>query len=117
MKISDSEMEIMKVIWSKGEAVTTAQLLEELNTSWKHTTVLTFLKRLADKKALKVQRTGKTNLYSPLISEMEYSNMQAREYLSENHSGSVKNFLAALYNEKKPSRDELEEIKQWFEEV
>lgn len=117
MNISESEMEIMKIIWSSNEAVTTAYLLKTLNTGWKHTTVLTFLKRLCEKGVLKAERHGKTNCYLPIISEEEYKKRQTREFLSEIHSGSVKNFLTALYGEKKPSDKELNEIKQWFEGV
>lgn len=117
MKISESEMEIMKVIWKKNQAVTTAYILDNLNTSWKHTTVLTFLKRLTDKGAIKTERVGKTNYYSALVSEADYKNDQTREFLTELHSGSIKNFLTALYGDKRPTRDEMDEIKEWFEEV
>lgn len=118
MKISESEMEVMKIIWGKkGEAVTTAYILDSLKTPWKHTTVLTFLKRLCDKGVLRCERIGKANLYSPLISEREYKNAQTKEFMSELHSGSVKNFLTALYGDKRPTKDEINEIKEWFEGV
>lgn len=117
MMISKSEMEIMKIVWSENGPMTTAQILKSLNTTWKHTTVLTFLKRLTDKGVLKCERVGKTNCYYPLVSESEYKNEQTREFMSELHSGSVKNFLTALYSEKRPSKDEIEEIKEWFEGV
>ena len=117
MKISESEMEIMKIIWDKGEPVTTAYILDSLKTAWKHTTVLTFLKRLTDKGVLRCEKIGKTNCYSPLMSESEYKNAQTREFMSELHSGSLKNFLTALYGEKRPTKNEIDEIKEWFEGV
>lgn len=116
MRISDSEMEIMKLIWRENGAVTTAMLLDRLDNGWKQTTVLTFLKRLADKGALSIRREGKTNYYSPKISEADYKRQQTEAFLREVHAGSVKRFLAALYGGVKPSASEMEEIKQWFEE-
>ncbi|MFQ7291062.1 MAG: BlaI/MecI/CopY family transcriptional regulator [Monoglobales bacterium] len=116
MKISDSEMEIMRLIWKKNEAVSAAQLLEELDTDWKQTTVLTFLRRLVDKGVLSLRKEGKTNYYTPLISEDEYKTRQTRGFLKEVHSGSVSNFLTALYGGKKPNKAEMDELKKWFEE-
>ena len=116
MKISDSEMEIMRIIWRKNAEVSAAQLLDELTIRWKQTTVLTFLKRLVDKGILSVRKEGKTNYYSPLISENEYKTQQTRGFLKEVHSGSVSNFLTALYGGQKPDKEEMEELKKWFEE-
>ena len=117
MKISDSEMEIMRLIWKKNEAVSAAQLLEELDTDWKQTTVLTFLRRLVDKGVLSLRKEGKTNYYTPLISEDEYKREQTEEFLNETHKGSVKSLLTALFGAKEPDKKELEEIKEWFEEI
>ncbi len=117
MKISDSEMEIMKIIWSHDGAVTSAQISSELETEWKLTTILTFLKRLTDKGIISSEKAGKSNCYRALMTEKEYKSQQTEEFLEEFHSGSVKNFLAALFGDKKPSKKEIEEIKEWFEEV
>lgn len=117
MKISDSEMEIMKIIWAHDDAVTSAQIAEELETEWKITTILTFLKRLDDKGIVSSEKIGKTNYYRALISEKQYTSQQTEEFLDQFHSGSVKNFLAALFGDKKPSGKDIEDIKQWFEEV
>jgi predicted transcriptional regulator len=117
MKISDSEMEIMKVIWSHDEAVTSAQIAEDLDTEWKPTTILTFLKRLTDKGIISTEKSGKSNCYKAVITENEYKSRQTEKFLKEFHSGSVKNFLTALFGEKKPTKQEIEEIKEWFEEV
>ncbi len=117
MKISESEMEIMKIIWDKGTAVTTADIFEKLATPKKQTTVLTFLKRLADKGVLHVRREGKTNFYTPIISEKTYKKQRTDEFLNEMYSGSVKNFLAALYDDEKPDEKDMDEIKKWFEEA
>ena len=47
-KISNAEHEIMKIVWEKGEEVTTADIMEELRhrNKGKLTTVLTLANRL-----------------------------------------------------------------------
>ena len=116
-RISESEMKLMKIIWDYGGELTTAEILKRLDNSWKHTTTLTFLKRLTDKGILSVKRHGKTNCYSALVSEEEYKKAQTKEFLDDFYSGSVGKFLTAFYGNKKPSKKDMEEIKRWFEEV
>ncbi len=116
MRISESEMELMKLIWKNEGESTAAGLMAELQNDWQQTTVLNFLKRLVNKGALSVRREGKTNYYTPLVTEQEYKKEQTKGFLSSIHSGSVRNFLTALYGGEKPSREEIDELKQWLDE-
>ena len=97
-KISEAEMEIMKIIWKKNEQVTTGGILEELpkDNSWK---------------------VGKLNHYSAKITEDEYKAIQADNFLEDMHNGSVKNFIATLFNNKKISKNDIAELKKWLKEV
>ncbi|MDR0920916.1 MAG: CopY/TcrY family copper transport repressor [Lactobacillales bacterium] len=70
--ISDSEWEIMRVIWTLGEATSTeinAILADSMG--WKLATVKTLLGRLVKKQALSTERVGKKFVYRPLVSEDE----------------------------------------------
>lgn len=117
MRISDSEMEIMRIIWDADGEVTTAYVLERLGTQRKKTTVLTFLKRLTDKKAIRTRKEGKTNYYEALISEDEYKKAQTEEFLREMHSGSLSSFFAALYGDSHPDKEDMDELREWFENI
>jgi predicted transcriptional regulator len=67
-KTSDSEMEIMKVIWESGAPVTVARLLDIFeDRKWKAQTMATFLTRLADKGLISINRQTRPNLYTPAI--------------------------------------------------
>ena len=81
-------MEIMNVIWSTDSELSCADITQRLNTSWKQTTIQTFLKRLCDKGVLDVRKEGKTNFYSARISEDEYKREQTEEFLNETHKES-----------------------------
>lgn len=114
--LSDSEMEIMRYVWDSGEAVTTSILLEVFaHKGWKVQTVSTFLTRLADKGALRVEKRGKANFYFPAITEAEYHALEARHLVDSKYHGSVLDFLAAFYGGKGISAQEADELKRWFD--
>ncbi|MGT2828746.1 CopY/TcrY family copper transport repressor [Streptococcus hillyeri] len=70
--ISDSEWEIMRVIWAK-ERVGSSEIIETLSRkwSWSPSTVKTLLGRLVDKGLVSSQRQGRAYLYQAEISEKE----------------------------------------------
>lgn len=118
-KISDAEMEIMKIVWKENKQITTATILEELpkENSWKTTTVMTLVTRLIDKGILSVTKIGKLNHYFPKVTEEEYKAIQTDVFLDDMHNGSVKSFMATLYNNKKISRKDISDLKKWIKEV
>jgi len=116
-KMSDSEMEIMKVIWASTAPVTVAQLLNAFETrKWKTQTVTTFLTRLTEKGLLTAYREARTNFYVPVITPKDYRQLEAQSLLSSMYDGSVQNFLAALYGGGIDA-SEAEELKKWFEKA
>ena len=58
MKISETEMEIMRIIWDKNDKVTTSELAEKLPEK-KLTTISTLAGRLIDKGCLKSEKIGR----------------------------------------------------------
>ncbi len=110
VKISDSEAEVMEIIWDKGET-TAHEVHSELlkKKKWAYNTVATFMQRLCDKGFLKIRREGKSNLYSCLISREEYKKSLTREFLNSIHKGSKKSLIAALFD-KKLSDEEIDEL-------
>ncbi|NRT33404.1 putative transcriptional regulator [Clostridium beijerinckii] len=118
-KISDAEMEIMKIIWKKNDQITTAEILDALpkENSWKVTTIMTLISRLTEKGILSVTKVGKLNNYFPKITEEQYRAIQTDNFLEDMHKGSVKNFMATLFNNKKISNKDIAELKEWLKEV
>ena len=115
-KMSDSEMEIMKVIWELAAPVTVAQLLDIFESrKWKTQTMATFLARLADKGLLNVTKNKKPNIYIPAVTEQKYHQLEAQNLLNLMYDGSLQNFLSALHGGEKINITEVEELKKWFE--
>ena len=117
-KLSDSELEIMKVVWAVGGPVTTALLLKEFSDShgWKSQTINTFLTRLVDKGMLAAQRKGVANCYTPVVSAKEYLGGETRAFLDELHHGSISSFIAALGGPDRLSAEDISILKEWLAE-
>ncbi|GIO98470.1 BlaI/MecI/CopY family transcriptional regulator [Paenibacillus sp. FSL K6-1330] len=116
-KLSDTEMELMEVIWECTPPVTSTELLSlfaQRGREWKAQTISTFLSRLVDKGALTVTRHGRTNKYMPRISPEDYKLMETQHVLDGLYQGSVKNLISALYDGEKLSDEDIAELKQWF---
>jgi predicted transcriptional regulator len=117
-RLPDAELAIMKFIWAKGGEVTSAEIAKELEgkKEWAATTVLNFLARLADRGFLSVTRSGKTNLYAPLVNEQDYLRRESKSFLERMHGNSLKSLVAALYSGEAISADDLAELKSFIDE-
>ena len=118
-RLPDSELELMMIIWESKEPVSSAYLMEKLEgeKDWATTTVLNFLARLVDRGFLKVEKQGRINLYTPLISEKDYIETESRSFLERMHKSSLKSFVAALYDGKTISAKDAEELKHYIDEL
>ena len=113
--LSDSEMEIMQVIWQLGAPITTAQLrLLFAHKGWKIQTLATFLARLVDKGALAVEKRKGANLYVPAVTELRYRRLEARHVIESQYNGSLPDFLSAYYGGRGMTLAEQEELAAWF---
>lgn len=82
MNLSDSELVVMRVIWTRNEA-SADQIGEELDESfhWAASTIKTFLARLVKKGLLNTRKEGHKYLYSPTRSEDEAIEQMTTEFL------------------------------------
>ena len=102
-QISESELEVMKVLWELGSA-TSSQIIDSLTpiSNWKPKTIQTLITRLVAKGAVKAEPTGnKAFLYSPLVSEPEFRAYANHSFLKKIYNGSVNLMLASLVKEQR----------------
>lgn len=116
-KMSEAEAEVMRLIWAADGTITSAKIIKELGEKkdWKPSTIWTFLGRLVEKGLVTAMKSGKTNYYTPTVTEDEYRREETRQFLNSVHGGSVKSFFAALNAGNDLRADELDELKQWLE--
>lgn len=115
-RLPDTELEVMKALWDSGSDTPRAELEQRLASfGWAANTINTYLTRLADKGFVSVLRSGKSNLYTPLVSREDYQAYDSRAVLSRLY-GSPRNFLAALAREGLEHRD-VEELRALLDQL
>ena len=114
-KISDSELEVMKLLWQAEDALPVTEIREALQRSrgWEATTVKTLVSRLVSKGVIR-QEKRKVFYYSPVISQEEYNAWATGELIRRLYRGSAKDLVAALVHSEGLSRDDLDELRQMF---
>ncbi|MDE7245657.1 MAG: BlaI/MecI/CopY family transcriptional regulator [Oscillospiraceae bacterium] len=117
-QISDSELELMKIVWTSGGTALYAQIMEELSRTgrtWQKNTVITLLSRLVEKGLLKTSKIGRRNRYTSLVSEAEYQAAQTQTLLNKLYEGSAKGLVSTLIRQDMLSAEDYEELKQFWE--
>lgn len=115
-RLPDTELEVMKALWTTGPDTPRALLEERLASfGWAANTINTYLARLAEKGFVAVRREGKSNLYTPLVGCDEYQAFDSRAVLDRLY-GSPRNFVAALARQG-IRRDELEDLQALLDQL
>ena len=116
-RLPDSELELMQIIWKLEYPVSRPDIEKNLpeNHQLAATTILTLLTRLCEKGFLKMEKQGKTNLYTPLIAEKDYLAGESRNILNRLYGGSLKAFAMSLVDSG-VSKEEIDELRKMLEE-
>ncbi len=97
-KLPDAELEVMQAVWACTAPAARSDIEKELHETrpMALTTLLTQLTRLADKGFLSVQKEGRSNLYTPIVTEQAYLAAQGNRFFRQLCGGKVSTFAAAL---------------------
>lgn len=112
MRLPDTELEIMKVIWEKGGTLSTSEvkMLLERNRVWNVSALQTLLNRLIDRGFLESYKEGKNRFYTPLVTEKEYLAVENKMFLEKVNDSSVTKLVASLFDSHSISEADLEEL-------
>ena len=118
-KLGEAELEIMQVIWNSKGPVTSNYILKELQgrRKWQLSTLMTSLASLADKGFVSCDRSSGSNLYTSVISENEYKTGASRRFLEKLYNNSLQNMVATLYNNKAIKSSDVEELRNFLDEL
>ncbi len=111
-RISDTEWQIMKVVWSRGQC-TANEILEGLNAveKWHPKTARTLIGRLVKKRALLYKEDGRAYAYKSGISEDDAVSHYSQSFLERVFDGGLKPMLAHFVQTKKLSGSDLRELR------
>lgn len=66
------QTKIMDILWAADHPLKPAEVLEKLGNGYAYTTIMTILKRLADKRVVSRKMVGKVYLYSPCLCKEKF---------------------------------------------
>ena len=64
------------------------------------TTLLTLLTRLSDRGFIKIEKVGRSALYTPLVTKEDYLAKQSRRFLDTLCGGNIATFASALMQQR-----------------
>ncbi len=118
-KLSDAELEIMKIVWGNPEEVTLFPYIMDglaaRGRPCQKNTLIVLLSRLMGKGFLSARKIGRRNEYTTLISEMEYQTAQTKYFLGQLYEGSAKGLVSNLIMGGLLADEEYEELKKLLE--
>ena len=112
-RISDSELDVMKVLWEAEDALPVTVIREKERKGWEATTVKTLVSRLLGKGVI-AQEKRKVFFYSPLVTEAEYNEWATSNLIHRLYKGSAKNLIAALVRSDDLTEADLKELREMF---
>ena len=112
-KLPDSELEVMQLLWQLEAPVPRVLLEEEMQKIHPvaQTTLLTLVKRLADKGFIKADKQGRSSTYTPMVDRSDYLASQSRRFIDKLCGGSLPAFASALCDSGL-TREELDELRE-----
>lgn len=116
-RISETEWQIMKIVWSKGQC-TANEILEALNARepWHPKTARTLIGRLVKKRALTYKEDGRAYIYRPGISESEAIAHYSESFLDRVFDGALAPMLAHFVQSNRLSATELQHLREVIDE-
>jgi BlaI family penicillinase repressor len=118
IKLSDLELEVMRLIWRDREVIVPelhAELARDRDISY--ATVKTIVDRLEEKKAIERMRTyGRTILYGPLIKETTLARPIVKDVVRRLFGGEARPMISHLLNVEKLSLDDLKYLESQISE-
>ncbi len=118
-KLGEAELEIMQVIWDNDSPVTSNFILKQLQETrkWQLSTLMTSLSRLADKGFVACDRSTGSNFYTALIPENQYKTGASRQFLEKLYHNSLRNMVAALYDDKALKESDVAELRDFLDKL
>jgi len=114
-KISDAELEVMRILWREARPMPFAEIRAELEvkTDWKKSTIQTLIIRLRDKGII-AAHNGYVTLYTANITQEEHIQAEGQTFVDKLFEGSAKNLVAALCRSGRLDESDIDELKAFF---
>ena len=117
--LGEAELQIMQVIWSAKEPVSSNYVLKQLQDrrKWQLSTLMTSLNRMVEKEFLTCDKSTGKNLYSAIVTENDYKAQESQNFLSKLYNNSVQNLITTLYSNKMMKDVDIDELRKFLDEL
>ena len=123
-RLPEAELTVMRAVWRLEPPVPTGAISEEFiqairtrlekERPWNLSALQTLLARLTERGFLSVGKEGRQNVYTPLVDEGEYLAFENAPFLE---GRGLPGLVAALYDSRSVSREELAELRVFLDEA
>ena len=111
MHLTSRELDVMAVLWRRGSA-TVAEVVQDLPQRLAYTTVLTVLRGLEAKGAVRHQEEGRAYRYRPRMTASKAGDPRLDRLLEQVYQGSRELLLARLVADRGIPREELKRLRR-----
>ncbi|MEM0993410.1 MAG: BlaI/MecI/CopY family transcriptional regulator [Bacteroidota bacterium] len=119
-KPTDSELEILQVLWAKGQASVREvfEVINELRSKEvKYTTILKLMQLMTEKDLVKRDTSQRTHIYTANVEEQATQGHLLQRFIQQTFRGSTSNLVMQALGNHDASQAELEEIKALIEKI
>ena len=113
MRLGMVEAHFADIVWQHAP-MTTKELVAlcERELNWKRTTTYTVLKKLCERGIFATENS----VVSALVSREDFYAIQSEKFVEDTYAGSLPAFIAAFATRRRPSEQELQEIRRMLDE-
>ena len=111
ISLSDGEWNIMNILWeSAPRTITQLTAALKTTTGWSKHTIITMLKRLESKGAVRYERGLRAKQYYPLVERTKTALNETEDFLDRVYSGSLGLMVNTMVEKNSLTKDEIDEL-------
>jgi predicted transcriptional regulator len=118
MKVADTELIILKILWNEAP-LTIGQIISraQQTTDWHDNTIKTIVTRLFKKELVDRKKDGKQFFYSPVIEKSQVINQASDNLLGRFFEGKLSPLIAHFAQNQKINDTDIKEIEAILEQM
>ena len=115
-KVTDTELDILKVLWDSGKPMTEKEIRISVDQGWTSGATNRMIMRLLDKGVLQRERKDNLFYYSSTVTEDEFTEVRTMDFLNKVYGGNAKNLVSTLLNKEALSENDMDNLQNFWQE-
>jgi len=118
LKPTESELEILQILWEKGDSTVrdVHEILEKTKEAG-YTTTLKLMQIMHEKGLVKRDTSSKTHIYSALINQQKTQQQLVNKMIDNVFNGSAARLVMQALGNHTASKEEIDSIKKYLDEL